>query len=232
MYLLYLDDAGSIGNAGERHFVLAGIAVFDRQVYHLDEQLDQLARRVTPGDPRKLEFHANEMQSGRNRWRNLGSREERRALICEALGMAFALKGQWAAFGVVVEKSALPDEDVLDYCFEHICSRFDQFLGRMHRRNNTQRGIIIMDQSTRQTRLQELARDFRSNGHRWGRLRNLVDVPFFVDSKATRLVQYADMVAYALWRAYEHGDLALLEVIRPAFSRDPQSPSGLHVLQA
>ena len=29
MYLLYLDGSGSVGNPTERHFVLAGIAVFD-----------------------------------------------------------------------------------------------------------------------------------------------------------------------------------------------------------
>lgn len=230
MYLLYVDDAGSIPNKSEKHFVLAGIAVFERQVYHLDLLLNNLAMSIMPDEPRHLEFHANEMQSGRNRWRRLGSREVRRSHLCEALKTAERLKGEWALFGVVVEKSAMQDEDVMEYCFEQLSSRFDHFLGRMHRRSNTQRGIIIMDESTKETRLQELALNFRTHGHRWGKLRNLVDVPFFVDSKATRLVQYADMVAYALWRSYEHQDHQFLDLIRARFDRTGEAVHGLHVL--
>lgn len=230
MYLLYVDDAGSIPNRNEKHFVLAGIAVFERQVYHLDLLLDELARNIVAEEPHRLEFHANEMQSGRNRWRRLGSREVRREHLCKALRTAKQLKGEWALFGLVVEKAAMPDEDVMDYCFEHLCSRFDQFLGRMHRRSNTQRGIIIMDESTKETRLQELAINFRRHGHRWGKLRNLVDVPFFVNSKATRLVQYADMVAYALWRAYEHGDHQFLDLIKDRFDRAGEVVHGLHTV--
>lgn len=230
MYLLYVDDAGSIPNRNEKHFVLAGIAVFERQVYHLDLLLYELARNIVAEEPHRLEFHANEMQSGRNRWRRLGSREVRREYLCEALRTAEQLKGEWALFGIVVEKAAMPDEDVMDYCFEHLCSRFDQFLGRMHRRSNTQRGIIIMDESTKETRLQELAINFRRHGHRWGKLRNLVDVPFFVNSKATRLVQYADMVAYALWRAYEHGDHQFLDLIKDRFDRAGEVVHGLHTV--
>ncbi|MDH4414613.1 MAG: DUF3800 domain-containing protein [Rhizobium sp.] len=230
MYLLYVDDAGSIPNKSEKHFVLAGIAIFERQVYHLDLVLNELATRIMPDEPSHLEFHANEMQSGRNRWRRLGSRETRRSYLGKALTAAESLKGEWALFGVVVEKEAMPHEDVMEYCFEQLCSRFDHFLGRMHRRSNTQRGIIIMDESTKETRLQELALNFRTHGHRWGKLRNLVDVPFFVDSKATRLVQYADMVAYALWRAYEHQDHEFLDLIKLRFDRIGEAIHGLHVV--
>ena len=42
MYLLYLDESGSVGNPNERHFVLAGIAVFERRIYHLICRTDQL----------------------------------------------------------------------------------------------------------------------------------------------------------------------------------------------
>ncbi len=230
MYLLYVDDAGSIPNKSEKHFVLAGIAVFERQVYHLDSLLNELAASIFPEEPRHLEFHANEMQSGRNRWRHLGSRDVRRSYLCDALRTSEGLKGEWALFGVVVEKAAMQNEDVMEYCFEQLCSRFDHFLGRMHRRSNTQRGIIIMDESTKETRLQELALNFRTHGHRWGKLRNLVDVPFFVDSKATRLVQYAEMVAYALWRAYEHEDHQFLDLIKLRFDRIGEAIHGLHIV--
>ncbi len=63
-----------------------------------------------------------------------------------------------------------------------------------------------MDASHYEQPLQGLARDFRINGTRWGHLRNLAEVPLFVDSRASRLVQLADLVAFAMWRQYEHMD--------------------------
>jgi hypothetical protein len=59
--------------------------------------------------------------------------------------------------------------------------------------------------------------DFRIDGHRWGRLYNLADVPFFVNSRATRMIQYADMVAYALRRYYEKGEATYFDIISRRF---------------
>lgn len=198
MYLLYLDDAGSVSNSSDKHVVLAGIALFERQVHFLDGLLNGLAAEIAPQAPLELEFHANHIQNGKGFWRSIGDRAQRRRHLAAALSKADQLQGKWALFGAVIEKQAVSPDDALEYAFEQIISRFDRYLGRMHKKNNTQRGLLILDKSTQETRLQGLTRDFRLNGHRWGRLNNLVDVPFFVDSKATRAIQYADMVAYAL----------------------------------
>ena len=47
MYLLYLDDSGSVSNAEDRYIVLAGIAVFERQIHWLSEQFDIIAQAVS-----------------------------------------------------------------------------------------------------------------------------------------------------------------------------------------
>ena len=57
-----------------------------------------------------------------------------------------------------------------------------------------------MPDPTERMRLQSLAAEFKAVGHSWGVTHNLADVPLFVDSRATRLIQYADLVAYAMWR--------------------------------
>lgn len=54
-------------------------------------------------------------------------------------------------------------------------------------------------------------------GHRWGQLYNLSDVPLFVNSKATRLIQFADMIAYAMRRYYEKGDASLFDLFSHRF---------------
>ena len=48
MYLLYLDGSGSVKNPGERYFVLAGISVFERQIYHLITKADEYVLPVVP----------------------------------------------------------------------------------------------------------------------------------------------------------------------------------------
>lgn len=227
-----MDDAGSVSNSSDTHVVLAGIALFERQVHFLDGLLGDLAAEIAPQAPHELEFHASHMHAGKGFWRSIKERAARRRHLAVALSKIDQLKGQRALFGAAVEKKAVSPDDALEYAFEQIISRFDRFLGRMHKRNNTQRGLLILDKSTQETRLQGLTRDFRLNGHRWGRLNNLVDVPFFVDSKATRAIQYADMVAYALWRHFEKGDGEFFNIIETAFDKEGGVRHGLHVIQS
>ena len=108
--------------------------------------------------------------------------EERRSVITDALFTIRELRGQWKLFGVVVDKRTLSLEDPVEYAFEQISSRFDQFPGRLFREGyGRQRGLIVLDKpekSMQETRLQSLASDFRTFGNRWGTMRNLVDVLF------------------------------------------------------
>jgi hypothetical protein len=228
MYLLYLDDAGSVQNQSDRHFILAGIALFERQVHFLNEELEALAKEVSEHAPHDVELHANPIHSGRGMWRKQ-PKQLRRQLIARGLAVADKLHGKWALFGAVIEKVALPGEDAAEYAFEQLVSRFDMFLSRMYQKNNTQRGLMILDKTVLETRLQTITREFKRDGHRWGRLRNFVDVPFFVDSRATRAVQYADLVAYALWRKYEKADDEFFKIIETAFDAEGGVRHGLVV---
>lgn len=231
MHLLYLGDAGSVANPDDKHFVLAGISVFERQAHWLQLELDQLAeslaQRLGNPTPETLEFHGNPIRKGSGWWRKMGS-EERRSVIVDDLLTARALRGRWDLFGVVVEKSVLSPNDPTEYAFSQICSRFDQFLQRLYHAGNTQRGLIILDKSSQETRLQSLATEFKTLGHQWGVTRNMVDVPLFVDSKATRLIQYADLVSYAMWRKFEQGDDEFFNVISGSFDREGGIVHGLH----
>ena len=76
-----------------------------------------------------------------------------------------------------------------------------------------------MDESNYEQPLQALAREFRISGTRWGDLRNMAEVPLFVDSRASRLVQLADLLAFALWRRYEKNDAIFFDTIVSKFGR-------------
>lgn len=227
MFLLYLDDAGTVESADQRHFVLSGVCLFERQVHFLSQALDSLAAEICPDDPERLEFHGSHMLPGKGFWRSIKDKDLRRAHIKSALATGRKLQGHWALFGVVVEKAAVAGEDPVEYAFEQIVTRFDTFLKRQYRKGNTQRGLIILDKSTMETRMQALARDFRKNGSRWGSITNLADVPMFVDSAATRAVQYADLVSYALWQKFEKDDPAFLDQVGDLFDQEGGVVHGL-----
>jgi hypothetical protein len=65
MYLLYLDDSGSADNANEQYPVLGGVAVFERQAYHLNKLLDGLVATHESQNPNAIELHASEIFRGK-----------------------------------------------------------------------------------------------------------------------------------------------------------------------
>jgi Protein of unknown function (DUF3800) len=97
----------------------------------------------------------------------------------------------------------------------------------MHMREDTQRGVIVFDKATYETDIQTLARDFRSIGHSWGVVRNLSEVPLFLDSKASRIVQLADLVSFALYRLYERNDYTFFNHIKDRFDVVAGEPRSL-----
>ena len=121
MHLLYLDSAGSVADPSHKHFILAGISVFERQAYWLQMELERLAAGLAKSlgnpAPEHLEFHGNPIRKGDGWWRKIGP-EERRSVIKDALLTVRALQGQWELFGVVVDKRALSLEGPVEYAFE------------------------------------------------------------------------------------------------------------------
>jgi hypothetical protein len=215
MYLLYVDDSGSVGNAADKYIILAGVSVFERDPYWLSSELDQIAEKLMPHDPVNLEFHGSEILSGRKMWRGI-AKQTRIDAFKEALRL-LSNHPKVRLFGVVVDKQHVSPDDPMEYAFEQVISRFDMMLLRHHQRNDTQRGVLIFDKSTYETSIQNLARHFRFNGHRWGNLRNISEVPLFVNSKVSRMIQFSDLVAYALRRFYTNSEEEYFNIIKNKF---------------
>lgn len=214
MHLLYLDDSGSVQNAADRHIILAGMSVYERAGHWLSSQLDALAAELWPDNPESLEFHGTEIYTGKKHWRGI-KREVRHEAYCRALEF-IARSRDTRLFCAAVHRRST-DDDPMELAFEHVASRFDRMLGRFHKKGNTQRGLIVLDESTYETSLEALATQFRTAGHRWGQLYNLAEVPLFVNSKATRLIQCADLIAHSARRYFELGDSTYFDIIKNCF---------------
>ncbi len=228
MYLLYADESGSVHDAKQQMFVLAGFCVFERQGFWIANELDKIAARFNPADPASVELHGNPMQSGKGIFRRF-PKEDRTQAIEDALKVFLASHPSNRLFASVVNKARVSPIDPVEFAFEQLASRFDHYLTRLHKSGDTQRGVILFDKSTYETTLQSLATDFRTIGHSWGILRNFSEVPLFMDSKASRLIQLADLIAYAIFRNYERGDSNFFSIIQHRFDSEGGIMHGLHV---
>jgi len=233
MHILYVDDSGDVGNASDAVFVLGGISVFERGIYHLIKATDDVVSSFgIDHDAHDVELHGSPMYSGRGVWRGFQQRSARESMIHRALEV---IRGNSSVrlFAVAIDRAAVSPRDPVELAFEELCNLFNLFSQRINNRqfngspSYSQRGLLVIDNMKHEKPLQALARHFRVNGGRWGHFRNLAEVPLFVDSKASRLVQLADLVAFATWRRYEHQDGRFFEPLIPYFDAEGGVIHGL-----
>lgn len=232
MHLLYLDESGSVADPSQKYFVLAGISVFERKTHWVEQKLNTIAERFAPYSPHSIELHGSPMRSGRDGWKSFPLPDRLQA-IKDALqvGVSDHSPKEVRLFGAVVRKAALAGkQDPVEHAFEQISSRFDMFLKRLYAKHeDRQRGLILLDKSSTELRIQTLAREFKYSGHSWGKTKNYAEVPVFLDSKASRLIQLADLVAFALYRFHETNDNSFYDIIKHRFDNEGGVEHGLYV---
>lgn len=225
MYLLYLDESGAHSQA--RHFVLAGVAIYEASVYWADNELNRLQAQYFPGIAESVLFHATPLRAGERDSVpypfNLLDRDTRFKLLDELYEVVQAVHGTF--FAVVVEKSSLTaNENPYELALEQILSRFDHFLRRMYlERNQRDKGLVVIADSSYRERLEGVARQFAAEGTRWHNLNNIVAIPFFTLSKNSRLLQIADLIANTVYGRYESGYASRFDSILSKFDQDDRN---------
>lgn len=231
MHLLYLDDSGSAPNKNEEYFVLGGVCIPEQSVRWLNRELEKIAIDIDPTNHSSFEFHASEIFGGKGPPCDRFTKEERIGIIKKVLLVLNSAYPDIVTFACAVHKKSFPNEDPVNRAFEDLSSRFDLFLQRTSDEKRP-RGLIILDKSSYEQGLQSLTLKIREQGNTWGnQLRTLCEVPMFVDSKASRIVQLADHIAYAVFRRYESSDLSYFNTIESRFDKDGHVFHGLAHLQ-
>lgn len=212
MYILYLDESGAINNAHEEYYVLGGIAVFEAQIEFLIKSLDKLAMDFS-SNPYDIEFHASEIFSRRvSPWNKL-SKEEAQGVIKAVLKIVRESYDTANIFSCAIHKKSFPGENVVEAAFEDVFSRFDRFLENINAGGNRNRGLLVLDQNSYENTLHNLSNTFKKKGTRWTGIKHITDIPHFVDSKLSRLIQAADHIAYSIFRYYNANDANYFNII-------------------
>jgi hypothetical protein len=222
MYVLALDESGT--HWGAEVLIIAGIAAHEADVRPLERALHAVLTKHLGGlglDAHKHELHAKELKTptrAKPATANHGPTKDSEWLTVDPAVRLAVLTGAYATiashvpadpafpirlFGAVVDRRHKQFLTARQYAYDHVLHRFDEMLLRVNKEQPTvQRGIVIHDANSEQERsVQDMA-------HIWARtgpgLRNLVQVPIFTDSRASRLVQASDFVSWALWRYYSN----------------------------
>lgn len=93
----------------------------------------------------------------------------------------------------------------------------------------TNGGLVIHDRRVVEQDIQVQTQKWRRASGRIGRLTHLADVPLFADSRATRLIQTADLICYSLWRCYglQHPDSRYITHLWSSFDTSDDVMHGL-----
>jgi hypothetical protein len=102
-----------------------------------------------------------------------------------------------------------------EQAFEQVVSRFQQYLSHVVGTPVVQDfGLLIHDNNqTVAKKHTDLMRQYHQTGTLWTTIDHIIETPLFVDSKLTRMVQIADLCAYALRRYCENKDTDLFRRI-------------------
>lgn len=231
MHLRYLDDSGSVNNKNEEYFVLGGVCIPEQSVRWLSYEIEKIAINIDEEKSTSFEFHASEEFGGRKYPWDQFNKIKRIEIIKQVLKSLDSAFSDIKVFACAIHKNSFPNDDPVIKAFEDLSSRFDLFLQRTAP-DKKQRGLIILDKSSYEQGFQNLTINFRERGNQWGnQLRTLCEVPLFVDSKASRIVQLADHIAYAVFRRYESNDITYFNIIESRFDKDEHYYHGLSHLQ-
>jgi Protein of unknown function (DUF3800) len=226
MYLLYIDESGS---AESDYFVLGGLIVHEQNAYPLARELDALLEQVVP-HLAGVELHTQQLRGGAGRWRSV-PRETRVTLQHRVAQLLLESRNRPTLLAVAAHKPSNTTGDPYERAYEEYFARANGFMGRLAGSGEYHRCIAIADRSRLETRLQSLMAAWREFGASSGAairpMRSFAEVPLFVDSGASRLVQLADFVAHWVFRAYEAQDGSILHGLAKGFDTDGAKMHGL-----
>lgn len=230
MQILYLDDSGASKNPDEKYFVLGGVCVPDSSVRWLQFRLEKLAEEIDPNTPGTVEFHAAEIFSGKKPpWQEMKDKSKRIEIIKNVLRVLDQAKTQVTLFACAVEKASFPDEDPVLKAYEEVATKFNNYLVKNLSVNGKKElGMIIIDETSYEHGLQTLSSKIRRDGNKYGnQLRNIIEVPLFIDSTASRLTQLADHISYSVFRRYNSEDISYFNCIDKRFHQSDGVLYGL-----
>ena len=216
MYFMYVDESGDCGlkNSPTRYFTLSGLVVHELRWREFLERIIEFRKRMRNsfGLLMREEIHSAHMINNPGDLVRI-KRNDRLTIIKYFLNEIAGMPDV-SVINVVVDKEGkAEDYDVMVRAWEALIQRFSNTMSYRNfsgPANADDRGMIIPD-NTDVKKVQGLLRKMRKfnpvpnqgiygRGYRNLTIGNLVEDPFFKDSRDLYLVQAADVIAFSLYQ--------------------------------
>jgi hypothetical protein len=254
MYLFYFDESGNRNPAPrtterggvviqDNVYVLTAVSLFERDWPAFDQELSDLKLQLRSKLYRQkgisLDTLADcEVKSTALRVPRVPGKkgyspfvhnldDADKTLLAE-LFLSQLEKHRMRIFSVVIDKRRLHDhmdpEKMHKKAYELVLERIQQYLREYHRKHS---GIIVMDDTQKQLNQSVAMKHafFQREGNRNMRFRNILEYPFFTDSRLSNGIQLADLCCYNVYRVFrsEQFDYPWFQRMLPFFYHSNQS---------
>lgn len=232
MHLCFVDESGTPAKPGQekpRYFVFGGLVIPEERWKHIREQLTGLKARLKYHGEVKWRYFSPENNDHNNPMREWNREQRNYFRDC-----MFRIVARDRSLRIIVGVSDAPlayglgnvnrQEDIYFHTYKVLTERFQYFLQDLTRESgHYTSGIIVADHRNgpedrnMRMRHERLVRESRMYTSTY---ENFVESIFLCPSHMSVGIQFADMVAGAMWRFHEHGDSRWFDVIKPTFRTD------------
>jgi hypothetical protein len=252
MYLFYVDESGNRNplTKVEEPLVILSLCLHEFQWRRLERNINSRKLRLIQEvhDRTGLEFELADVEVKANTLRMASEREHHRFFkhlsAAELKSLTDIMYDQlevchcWL-HAVVVDKKCLREyfdtEKLSKKTYELILERGENFINAEHDKQNC---IFILDNTSQQLdRSMALKHSyFQRSGTTSGlRLKHIIELPMFVDSRLSNGVQLADLCAYNIFRVFRDEDtnypyfLRILPFVYKNAKLDPRRLEGIKI---
>lgn len=199
MYLIYVDDSGKPEKRfGTNYFCLSAIIVNDRKWTAIDKKIEELKTSYSIE-----EIHTREIDKMNGKFGYLNRNPIQRVQI---LGDIYSLISQIdvVLISVVIDKPKyfIKYRTAIDckyYAWQFLIERCDLYIDKLCKyrdEQNSDFGLIIMDEIPSPQDFREYSRGFRQYGTDQRYIHRIIEEPLFTQSHWRTLNQLADAIAY------------------------------------
>lgn len=236
MHLFFIDDSGSIPQENKlfsRHFVLGGLIIPEEQWHNLEKDFFRFCKNFEVSGEVKWRFFGQ--KKGRETSRNslshlsIEQRDELRTSLLTSLTKYNSIKiiSSVLHLSSVFSSSiySLTPDAIFSMAYKPLMERFQYYLQDLSRTTGTQfNGIIICDhRNPNQDKILSGYHNHLLRSHNQWKTSyaNLIEHLFLSPSHYSVGLQFADLIAGAIYRYFEHNDKRWYSLIERSFRQDP-----------
>lgn len=192
---MYVDESGKIKPKVGKFYGIAGVIIHELDIQDIGEEVKKY--KLANFGKHDIEIHTYHMWNGEGDFKifHISERKIHLRNLYKAINL-FPI----TIIGVIIDKVKMNsprfiDWSVLKAAWTFMVERFDMFL-----QDNGEKGMIIIDQSTREpdSEIRNIITKIQKNGSNVHTVKHILEQPLFLDSRESIGLQIADSIAYCL----------------------------------